>query len=226
MKPLVFAFDVYGTLADTAGIAAALSRYMDSPMAQTFAQKWREKQLEYTFRRALMRRYADFGICTRESLDFVCDAMHLNLDDAAKESVIAEYAQLPLFADAREALESLKKSGARMFAFSNGTEKAVRTILQNADALHFFEDVISVDAIKTFKPDPAVYAHFIARSGAEKTRCWLISGNAFDVLGAINCGWNAAWVQRNDSAAWDAWKIPPTKIIADLRELANLIKTA
>ena len=123
MKPLVFAFDVYGTLADTAGIAAALSRYMDSPMAQTFAHKWREKQLEYTFRRALMRRYADFGICTRESLDFVCEAMQLNLDDSAKESVIAEYAQLPLFADAREALESLKKSGARMFAFPTAPKK-------------------------------------------------------------------------------------------------------
>ncbi len=49
------AFDVYGTLIDTQGIAATLKGWMGE-RATVLARAWREKQLEYTFRRGLRGR--------------------------------------------------------------------------------------------------------------------------------------------------------------------------
>ena len=57
------AFDVYGTLIDPLGVATTL-RSLIGDRAQAFAQAWREKQLEYLFRRALMQAYRDFPACT------------------------------------------------------------------------------------------------------------------------------------------------------------------
>ena len=69
--PVTIAFDVYGTLIDTAGIVAALQRHVGEK-AVAFSDLWRAKQLEYSFRRGLMQNYRDFSICTGNALDFCC----------------------------------------------------------------------------------------------------------------------------------------------------------
>ncbi len=66
---IVLAFDVYGTLIDTAGVTEEL-RDIIGDRAPGFAQLWRDKQLEYSFRRALMQNYADFSVCTRQALEY------------------------------------------------------------------------------------------------------------------------------------------------------------
>ena len=59
------AFDVHGTLIDTDGVVSRLREWIGS-QADVFSQTWRSKQLEYSFRRGLMRRYENFAVCTRQ----------------------------------------------------------------------------------------------------------------------------------------------------------------
>jgi 2-haloacid dehalogenase len=70
---ITLAFDVYGTLVDTSGMAKHLAHDLGAK-ATEFAGCWREKQLEYSFRRGLMHNYADFSICT---LNFTCQRFKL-----------------------------------------------------------------------------------------------------------------------------------------------------
>jgi 2-haloacid dehalogenase len=56
---ITLAFDVYGTLVDPSGMAAHLAPDLGAKAAE-FADCWREKELEYSFRRGLMHNYADF----------------------------------------------------------------------------------------------------------------------------------------------------------------------
>ena len=58
------AFDVYGTLIDTRGVLETLEKWLDTGDALSVSKLWREKQLEYSFRRGLMRDYVDFSVCT------------------------------------------------------------------------------------------------------------------------------------------------------------------
>ena len=216
------AFDVYGTLIDAMGITHSLGEQVGAD-AHAFAAAWRQKQLEYLFRRGLGRKYATFSVCTRQSLDFTCAALGHDLSTAARNELMAAYAILPAFPDARAALATLKRSGFRCFAFSNGEPDDLTALLGNAGLDHFLDGIVSVVDVRSYKPDPAVYAFFLENTGAALGRTWLVSSNPFDVIGAIEVGWKAAWVRRSQDALFDPWDIDPTAVVADLGELCTTL---
>ncbi|MDH3948587.1 MAG: haloacid dehalogenase type II [Gammaproteobacteria bacterium] len=218
------AFDVYGTLIDTTGVAVALQKHIGE-RAAAFAALWREKQLEYSFRRGLMRRYDTFTVCTQHALEYACSFFATELSEADKAELMAAYRTLPAFPDVATGLTELHATGLRMYAFSNGPAHDVNQLLQTAGIQKFFQDIVSVDEIKTFKPDPAVYEHFLQRAGASSSDTWLISSNPFDVIGAMAVGMRTAWVQRSEKALFDPWGITPTVTIRDLSELVAAIQS-
>lgn len=216
------AFDVYGTLIDTQGVLVALEKHAGN-RASDFSLTWREKQLEYSFRRGLMRRYVTFADCTSQALDDTCARFQLPLGRAEKDRLLEVYKTLPAFPDVAGCLARARSLGFRLFAFSNGTAAAVETLLQHVGLREAFLDVVSVDELQSFKPDPAVYAHFLRRAGSTGAETWLISGNPFDVLGALSAGLRSAWIQRSPEARFDPWGIEPTLTVAGLQELPDRI---
>lgn len=219
---VTLAFDVYGTLVDTAGVAAELEQ-MVGANAAGIVSLWRNKQLEYSFRRAVMRQYRDFDTCTRQALEYACAVDGIKLSDENVERLMETYLSLPCFADVKDALTALSSSGFRLFAFSNGVAASVAQLLRHAGIDAFFSDVISVDEIMTFKPDPAVYAHFMRRAGSSPQDTWLISSNPFDVSGAVAAGLRAAWVRRADGAVFDSWEFQPDLVVGDLSQLYDAV---
>jgi 2-haloacid dehalogenase len=217
-------FDVYGTLIDTAGVTEALRQHAGQEAA-AFSSLWREKQLEYSFRRALMQNYVPFTICTRQALDFTCNAFQLNISDTDKDELMAGYRKLPAFADVHASLPVLQERGFRLFAFSNGRPDDVAALLENSGISSYFAEVVSTDEIKSFKPNPAVYAHFLRRTEATGKEAWLISGNPFDVIGAISAGLRGTWVKRSARALYDPWEIQPTVTISTIAELADAVSS-
>ena len=223
--PVALAFDVYGTLIDTHGVTALLaSRIGENAVA--FSQLWREKQLEYSFRRGLMQRYKNFAVCTEQALDYTFERFKIATDTDFRRSLLQAYQTLPAFADVAAGLAAAQNAGFLLFAFSNGSANAVDTLLRNADIRDAFIDIVSVDEIRSFKPDPAVYAHFLQRAGAPAENSWLVSSNPFDVIGALSHGMRAAWVKRSTGAIFDPWGIRPTIIVDGLETLTENIVRA
>ncbi len=220
MMPYTLAFDVYGTLINTSGVHYSLQKIIGEK-AQPFMDTWRGKQLEYSFRRALMNLYADFSVCTRQALEYCCAYFQTDLTPEQKDALMAEYSVLPAFTEAEEALISLKKAGHKLFAFSNGSQEAVTTLLSNAQILAYFEGVVSMEDVKTFKPNPAGYAHFNAKTHSQKSTTWLISGNPFDAIGAKAYGMKTAWVQRSPDVIFDPWGMEADIVIGNLTELLD-----
>ena len=216
-------FDVYGTLVDPAGVAVAL-REDAGEAAAAIAEQWRDKQVEYAFRRALMRNYVTFRVCVEQSLRFVFERNRLPLGEARFETLMQQYDELPAFDDAAPAL-SLLSERFRVFAFSNGTRNDIGALLDHAGLAGFFIDVISVDAVRSFKPDPAVYAHARRASAAWAGPCWLISGNPWDLMGAQSAGLGTAWVRRSKEKLYDPWGMAPDIVTASLPELENRLPT-
>ena len=108
-----------------------------------------------------------------------------------------------------------------MLAFSNGTESAVRGLLEHAGILSRFSGIVSVDPLRTFKPDPAVYEFLVKQSGSTRENVWVISSNPFDVIGAKACGLRAVWVQRDLKRAFDPWGFDPDVVVHGLGELKD-----
>ncbi len=217
------AFDVYGTLINTHGVVAALEELVGDK-AKAFSNTWRDKQLEYSFRKGLMQNYENFAICTRQALDYTCAFYHASLNEGQKQELMAIYRVLPAFDDVKAGLSRLKQAGFRLYAFSNGTVDALEVLLNNAEIRELFFGVVSVDNIKSFKPNPAVYSHFLRESESTGGDAWMISSNPFDVIGAISAGMKAAWVKRTPEAVFDPWGIDPTITVSRLTELEKNIE--
>ena len=213
----VLAFDVYGTLVDPSGMVEHLQHYAGDD-AEAISALWRQKQVEYAFRRGLMRQYADFGVCTRQALDFAFQSVGRRLNTETADALLAAYQRLPAFSDAVRALEALAP-GYRLFAFSNGTPDAVERVLHNAGLRDYLDGIVSVHETGTFKPNPTVYEHARQATGAGDDPLWLISGNPWDVIGARSAGLEAAWVQRDPGTVFDPWGIEPSLVVQSLSEL-------
>jgi 2-haloacid dehalogenase len=216
------AFDVYGTLIDTNGVVTAL-RALVHNNAEEFSKTWRDKQLEYSFRRGLMQNYEDFPTCTRQALDYTCTLYKADLSKEQKTKLMASYNALPAFNDVQDGLTRLKTAGFQLYAFSNGKADALELLLNNAGIRDLFLGVVSVDDIKTFKPSPATYNHFLRQAEATGANAWLVSSNPFDVIGAISAGMKAAWLRRSPEAVFDPWGIHPTITIDTLLDLQDRI---
>lgn len=215
------AFDVYGTLIDPFGISQRLQS-IAGEQTPAFAQMWRDKQIEYLFRRGLGRDYRPFSICTSQALDYTALQMQVELSTADKQELLARYRELPAYDEVAYALHKLMDDGYRNYAFSNGEPDDLAGLLAHAGLDAALDGIVSVHDKQSFKPDPAVYGHFLQQTGATKQETWLVSGNPFDVIGAHMAGWRTAWVKRDPTAVFDPWDIEPDAIITDISELAGI----
>jgi 2-haloacid dehalogenase len=214
----VLAFDVYGTLIDPFRMEEHLQSAFGEK-AKEASELWRSKQIEYSFRRALMQKYRNFDECTAEALCFVSAQLGISLSEEVQTVLLSKYKQLPAFSDVSSALDALASRGFAIAACSNGTASAVRGLLDHAGVLARFSKIVSVDAIRTFKPDPAVYEYLLGELRARRDMVWLISSNPFDVIGAKACGLRTVWVQRDAKRAFDPWEFEPDLVVRGLAEL-------
>ena len=213
-------FDIYGTLVDPLEMNEHL-RPIAREKADRMSELWRDKQIEYTFRRGLMREYEDFSVCTRQALVFAARTLGVDLSKEDQEKLLEEYQNLRPYPDVVPGIEALRKEGRVLVAFSNGVEATARTLLSRAGILPHLHGVVSVDDLKTFKPDPEVYRYLARYLERMPYETWLVSSNPFDVIGAKSAGLKAVWIKRKPEAQFDPWGIEPDLVAPDLEALAE-----
>jgi 2-haloacid dehalogenase len=219
----VLAFDVYGTLVDVHGLQEIAQPFL-GPATASFLVRWREKTVEYAFRRGLMQNYIEFSECNRQALEYVNVELSAGLSDEIRKRLLDAHFRLPAFGDATIAMPRLSRVKNTCVAFSNGTNVAVERALTSANLAGYFSQIVSVDDVHTFKPSPAVYAYLTRRVGADARSIWLISSNGWDVIGAKSAGLCAVWVRRNSDQILDPWGIEPDAIVKDLTECVRFFE--
>lgn len=110
-----------------------------------------------------------------------------------------------------------------MYAFSNGKPDDLVELLKFNGIINYFDDIISVDPIKSFKPDPAVYLYLLRKTNGYHANVYMVSSNPLDVIGAKNAGLFAVWVNRDKKGVYDPWEIEPDFKISCLNKLIDVI---
>ena len=72
----------------------------------------------------------------------------------------------------------------------------LRAAVAGAGLQSLFDEVLSVEDVGVFKPDPRVYGLAAERLGLSPGRISFQSSNAWDVAGASVYGFRVAWVNR------------------------------
>jgi len=140
-----------------------------------------------------------------------------------KVELLAKYRKLPAFDDVPAGLADLKDQNLRLYAFSNGIPEGIQAVLEHAALMEYFDDIVSVDPVRSFKPDPRVYMHFLSLTNSKPEETCLISSNPFDVIGAQASGWRGVWVIRSDTAIFDPWDVKPTATVTNFTELSEVL---
>jgi len=220
---ITLSFDVYGTLVDPGGIIENLLQDVGAK-ATEFADCWSDRQHEYSFRRGIMRDYADFSICRRDALEFACQRFEVDIARERRTELLGLYGNLPAFSDVKPALDALQ-GVFRLFALANGKRTEIAEVLANANISQYFEGIITTDEVRSFKPDPVVYHHAKRVMGTLALPCWLVSSSPWDLIGGGSAGLATAWVRRSEEEVYASWGAEPNVTIRSLIDLPTALAT-
>ena len=187
-------FDAYGTLFDF-GSAAAGCRDLLGERTETLTELWRDKQLQYTWLRAVQGRHADFWQVTGEALDFALARLELE-PVALRERLMQLYLQLEAFPDVAGTMQRLKAAGLTTAILSNGSPLMLRSAVENAGLAGLLDCVLSVEEVGVYKPDPRVYQLAVDRLALPPGAIVFLSSNAWDAYAASAFGLRVVWCNR------------------------------
>lgn len=169
--------------------------------APRFCEVWRTRQFEYAWQRAAAGQYRDFRVVTLEALDYTARAHGLTLSAAQRESLVEAYSQLKLWPDARQHLIAWKRAKLRLAPLANYSPLMLQRLLEQADLDGIFDDQISTDEARTYKPDPRAYALGVSRLGLGREQIAFSAFGGWDAAGARWFGYPTFWVNRLKVAA-------------------------
>jgi len=213
MRVEALVFDAYGTLYDVHSVMRRCEACFPGK-GMALSQLWRAKQLEYTWQRSLMQRYAPFSTVTREALRYGCAVLGLPLGENERELMDA-YLQLAPFPEVPAALERLRLKRAIL---SNGSPDMLEPLVRNSGLR--FDAVLSVDELRVYKPAPQVYQLAVNRLGVAREAIGFVSSNCWDAAGAKAFGFTVFWINRANAPV-DALGVVPDRQVAHLGELAD-----
>ena len=215
--PPIYVFDAYGTLFD---VHACIARFQAAagPEIARMSEIWRSKQLEYTWTLTLAGHYADFWTLTERALDYALARVPA-VPKALRAQLLEAYFKLDAFPDARAALRALKAKGHATGILSNGSPAMLQGAVETAGIGGDLDAVLSVDALKIFKPRPEVYGLVTAHYKCKPGDVTFVSSNRWDVMAGASVGFNGIWVNR--SRLPDEYlDFPPKQVLSDLSGLA------
>jgi 2-haloacid dehalogenase len=216
MSPQALVFDAYGTLYDVHSVVRRCDEFWPGKGA-ALSQLWRQKQLEYTWQRSLMRRYLPFSQITREALAYACESLKLALDAANAEALMQEYLRLAPYPDVAGALAKLKGKKAIL---TNGSPDMIEPLVKHSGLE--FDAVLSVDEGRQFKPVPEVYQLAVDRLAVSKQNIGFVSSNCWDALGAKSFGFTVYWINRA-GAPVDRLGFQPDALLGSLGDLPEIL---
>ena len=188
------AFDAYGTLFDLGSVVERSAARLGEKGPRLLAL-WRQKQLEATWLRSLMRRHAPFDEVTAGALRFAMT--ELGVDDAGLERELLDgFRTVAPSPDVRPTLEALRRDGVRCAVLSNGTPAMLSAALAASGLAGLLDPVLSVESVGIYKPDPRVYALLESATGLPRRRIAFVSSNRWDVAGASAYGLAVVWANR------------------------------
>lgn len=193
MPRRVIVFDVNETLLDL----AALDAPFEAAFGATDARPaWFAQLLSLAMTSVIVGTYRDFSKLGCAALDMVAAKRGVALSDDMVQRIVKQMQHLPPHLDAVPALDALQAVGFRLAALTNSAPRMAHAQLANAGLADYFEHILSVDAVRCYKPAPSPYRMAAERLEVTTTDMRMVAVHDWDVVGAMAAGCAGAFVAR------------------------------
>ncbi len=187
-------FDAYGTLFDFASAARKCRDVLGDDIDKLTAL-WRDKQLQYTWLRAVQGRHADFWQVTADALDYSMQTLGIN-KPGLRDRLMTLYLTLDPFPEVADVLKRLKAAGMQTAILSNGSPQMLDAVVKAAKLNPLLNSLFSVEEVGVYKPHPKVYQLAVDRLGIPASAIAFLSSNAWDAYAASAFGMKVIWCNR------------------------------
>jgi 2-haloacid dehalogenase len=187
-------FDAYGTLFDLVSAARRCADVLGDRVGP-LAALWREKQLSYSWLRAVQGRHADFWQVTGDALDFALETQGIH-EPSLRDRLMDLYLTLEPFPEVPAVLRRLRAAGLKTAILSNGTPAMLDALVAGAGLQDQFDAVLSVEQVGVYKPHPSVYQLALDTLGLPADAIAFQSSNAWDAFAASAFGLRVVWCNR------------------------------
>jgi len=183
---------------------------------------WRTRQFEYTWLRTIGGRYADFWRVSEEALTFAARSVKVELSGEQRDRLMQTLLELKAWPDVLPALTRLREAGIHMAFLSNLTSAMLDAAVKNAGLEGFFEDHLTTDTVRVFKPDPLAYRMAVDAFGLKREEIVFAAYAGWDAAGAKWFGYPTFWVNRA-GAAIEELEVAPDGSGTTLADLVTFV---
>jgi 2-haloacid dehalogenase len=183
---------------------------------------WRARQFDYCWLRTLDGSYVDFWQITGDALDYTFEAAKIDLVPAVRTRLMEAHLRLDLWPDSAAALKAMADSGIRLAYVANMTATMLEANTKNAGLGGLFEEMLSTDAVRAYKPDPRAYRMVETTLRVPRDRIVFAAFGGWDAAGAKTFGLDTFWVNRL-GAPVDRLGIRPDAAGSTLTQLAQYL---
>jgi 2-haloacid dehalogenase len=219
-SPSVLVFDVNETLIDIEAMTPLFAQIFGDPLA---LREWFAQLVMYSMTTAMSHRYVDFFTLGQAVVRMLADIHRVHISDDDLDRIREAMLTMPAHPEVADALTKLRDNGFRLVTLTNSPPNHDGpSPLEHAGLGRLFERQFSVDACRTYKPDPAVYRHVCQELAVASSECMMVAAHVWDTIGAQSVGFSAALVTRSSNAPLLAEGLPqPTFVVSDLHQLAQ-----
>lgn len=130
------------------------------------------------------------------------------------------FSRLRLFDDTVATLDWLRSRGHRLGLLTNGPAALQQRKIDRFGLAGHFDVVVIEGVFGRGKPDPAVFEHALAATGAGPADAWHVGDNLYaDIGGARGVGIHAVWIHRERLELREDLQAVPDRVIGHLHEL-------
>ena len=212
----VLSFDMNGTLLDISALDGIFADHFDTHFAR---REWFDELIKLSMVATITNEYSDFSVLAKAALAAVAERHGKKVSAGAETQIMETVRTLPAFADVKPGLQKLKDAGFRLVVMTNSPLASAQHSIKNAGLDLLFEKVMSVDAVKKFKPSAEVYRHAAKECGVATSGLMMVAAHAWDTTGALRAGAHAAFVKR-EGQVLDPASPKPELIVNDMEDLA------
>ncbi len=194
MKIRAVAFDLF-TLFDPRTVIRVAEGVVPG-RATDLCDAWRLRQFEYSWLHTAAGRYLDFRGVTEEALTYAMKASKVSLSADARDTLLGAYERLDPWPDTKSTLDSFRRLGLKLAPLANFTPSMIENLLRNGGVREYFDEILSTDRVKSFKPDPRAYALGPSVLGFRREEIAFSAFGGWDAAGARWYGFPTFWVNR------------------------------
>jgi 2-haloacid dehalogenase len=190
--PLIV-FDVNETLLDLGTMEPTFERIFGDKDAMRL---WFANLILYSAALTVAGCYVPFTDIGSAVMKMLADTRGIKIDDRDKKELTEKFSTMPPYPEVPVALRKLRDAGFRLFTLTNNLAEVQARQLEHGGIVDLFERRFSVDSVKRYKPSGEVYAYVQRELGVEPSQLCLVACHAWDTLGAVAAGWEAALIKR------------------------------